>query len=122
MERQTAFPGIIVRAIQAKSGEGGKTLEFEEGLPEDIPTERIQSFLDSVTMFDSELVDSELTYNLQVAAVNPSVAKGKARTFARLKNPFEPSMVDVSKPEQLKMIGVFDGLRKAYKVDVNIQK
>lgn len=122
MGRQTAFPGIIVRAIAAKSGDSGRTLEFEEGLPEDIPSERIQSFLDSVTMFDSELVDSELTYKLQVAAVNPIAAKAKARTFVRLKNPFEPSTMDVSEPEQLKMIGVFDGLRKAYKVDVNIQK
>lgn len=122
MPRQTAFPGIIVEQIDARAGGGGRSLEFDEGLPEDINTERIESFTSQINIFGSDLVENKLTYHLHVAAYNNVSAKAKARAFVRLKNPFEPDVIEVSEPEKLKDLGVLKGGRNAYSVTVEVKK
>lgn len=110
-----------MNSISAKAGGGGRTLEFEEGLPEDIPMERIQSFFDNFDIFGSNLVESQVTYDLDVAALTAASAKAKARSFVRAKNPFEPGFIMTSSPKKLDDMGVM-GLRNAYNVRVTIQK
>lgn len=122
MGRQTAFPGIIIKNVRAKAGSSGQTLEFEEGLPEKIPTERIQSFLNNLRLFDSDYVDSELKYTLLVAAPYATAAQTKARAFVRLKNPFEPDLIDVSDTQLNSSIGPLDNGRKVYQVEVTVSK
>lgn len=122
MARQTAMPGVLVKSIQAKSGGGGRTLEFEEGLPENIGRDRISSFLDNVTLFGSSSVNSVLIYNLEVAAYSEMSAKSKARAFVRMKNPFEIATLTISSSDKLRDLGVMKGGRSAYSVSVRVQK
>jgi len=122
MGRQTAFPGVIVKSIEAKSGDSGKVLEFEEGLPEDIPSNRVQSFLDSIPLFGSKLTQNELVYNLEISAISKGAAHTKARAFARAKNPFEPRVAEVRNVEKLKDLGILRGGRSAYSVEVRVVK
>lgn len=122
MARQTAFPGIIVKEITARTGGGGRTLSFEEGLPENIPSERIKSFLDGVNLFGSELVENKLVYKLEVAAYSELSASAKARAFTRLKNPFEIDTIEVTEPEKIRDLGALRAGRNAYKINVIITK
>lgn len=133
MGRQTSFPGILIRDIEASVGSEnrtldrgiggtGRTIEFEEGLPENIPTERIQSFINEVRLFGDSHVDSSLTYNLYVASMSPTLAKAKSRTFVRMKNPFEPDIIDVSEPVRDSGIGPLDKGRDVYRVSVTVSK
>jgi len=122
MSRQTAFPGVIIEEIEATAGSGGRTLDFPEGLPENIPTDRIESFTNEIRFFGSDLVgDSKLTYRLQVAGVSKSAAHLKGRTFVRAKNPFEPQIIEVRNVDKLKDMGVME-LRNAYSVEVVVTK
>lgn len=122
MGRQTPFPGIIVRSIHASAGGGGRSIEFDEGLPEDIPTERIQSLINELRVFGDPRVSSKITYKLYVASLNPILAKAKTRSFVRLKNPFEPQTIDVSEPVIDKGIGPLDNGRDVYRVEATISK
>ena len=122
MSRQTLFPGIVVTSIRATSGSSGRTLEFEEGLPENIDMERIQSFLSQLKLFESDLTDSTITYNLQVAAASEVAAKNKARAFVRAKNPFEITMIGPVEASKLPSMGVMGPGRDAYEVSATIRK
>lgn len=122
MSRQTAFPGILVEKVEASAGASGRTLELEEGLPENIDGERIKSFLSNVRLFGSRLIDSSITYHLTVVAVSETGAKNKARSFVRLKNPFEPDIITIQDVAVMEELGEFDKGRKAYAVAATIQK
>lgn len=111
-----------MKSIRAKTNGGGKTLEFEEGLPEDIPSKRVQSFLDSVPLFGSKLSENYLIYNLEISAVSKSAAHAKARAFVRAKNPFEPRLAEVRNIEKLKDLGILRAGRSAYSVQVKVVK
>lgn len=119
MSRNTIFPGVVVDSIEVRSGGGGRIMEFDEGLPEMIPTELIQKLINKVPMFGSSYTDSVLVYNLQVAAISPVFASTKARSFARAKNPFEASVIGVKETE---MIRDPDMERKDYRVVVEVEK
>lgn len=122
MSRQTVFPGIIVESIQATAGGGGRTLDFEEGLPEDIPSERIQSLFDNIRLFGSDFVDNEVTYTLLVASYTSLSAALKSKAFVRAKNPFEPDVIDVSTPVKDGSLGVLRGGRNVFRVRVEVEK
>lgn len=123
MSRQTAFPGIIVESIEVSTGSGGIIAEFEEGMPEDIPSSRVKSIIEQVDLFGSRYVkESKLVYNLQVVGYAKPAAHMKARAFVRAKNPFEASIIEVSVGEKLKDMGVLRAGRNAYSVTVEVTK
>lgn len=122
MSRQTPFPGIIIEEIEASVGGGGKILEFEEGLPEDIPSRRIQSFFETINLFGTDLAETEVVYRLQVTAYAKAAAHGKARTFVRAKNPFSPRLLEVRNVRKKKDLGILRGGRNAYSVEVKVIK
>lgn len=121
--RQTAFPGIIIESIRAETSDGGKELVFEEGLPEDIPSDRIKSFFDSIKLFQPRRVqEHRIVYTLQVAAYTSIAAKAKSRSFVRFKNPFSPNIVGIASTEKLKDLGVLRAGRNAYRVIAVVEK
>jgi len=122
MTRQTPFPGILIDSIKAEAGGGGRTLEFEEGLPEKIPSRRIKSLMDQLPMFGSEFVNSRLIYNLKVAAYTSYTAKSKARGLVRLKNPFEPNFINIKSIEKDERLGILRGGRTVYSVTAVVEK
>lgn len=124
MTRQTAFPGIIVESISVTNpaSGGGRTLEFEEGLPEKVTVERIKSFLDSFDLLGSDLVEYNITYNLLIAAYSEVSAKAKSRTFVRIKNPFETDFISTTGHGKQKDMGVLRGGRNVYSVSATIRK
>lgn len=119
--RQTAFPNILVEEILARNESKGRGVEFDEGLPENIPTERIESLISSVRVFGSDRPESKLVYKLQVMALTESSAKAYARAFVRLKNPFEPDIVGTEVVETLGTGGVLDR-RNRYRIEVTVEK
>lgn len=122
MSRQTLFPGIIIEEIDASYSGGGRTLEFQEGLPENVPTDRIESFIGEMEFFGSRFSkENKLTYRLQVAAISKYAAHLKSRTFVRAKNPFEPQFLEVKNVKELDDMGVMKA-RNAYSVDVVVTK
>ena len=109
----TAFPGITVEQLEltgmragdrASGGEivpGGVTRDFDfPQRAEDITPESIQEFVEEASdMIDLVGDEYELEYDLAVRAVSKLGAKGKARAFARTKNPFEVDLIQVSEPQ-----------------------
>lgn len=124
MTRQTAFPGILVESISVTNtaSGGGRTLEFEEGLPEKVTVERIQSFFDSFDLLGSDMVEYRIEYNLLVAAYTGVSAKAKSRTFVRFKNPFETPFISTTNHGKQKELGVLRGGRNVYRVSATIRK
>lgn len=124
MTRQTAFPGILVESISVTNpaSGGGRTLEFDEGLPEQVTMERIKSFFDSFELLGSDLVEYEIKYNLLIAAYTEVSAKAKSRTFVRAKNPFETSFISTTSHGKQKDLGVLRGGRNVYRVSATIRK
>lgn len=122
MARQTAFPGVIVERIDARSGGGGRALKFEEGLPEDIPPSRIQSLIDQVPLFGSDAANSLLLYHLQVAAYTELAARGKTIAFVRAKNPFSTSRIEVAEADKIDDLGVLKAGRNSYRTIAIVEK
>jgi len=111
MSDDTAFPGIQVKSIYTGSerpSEGGivdtLTKEISKITPEYIK---------------DKLGGSEtLTYELKIKAISKTSAKAKARAFVRLKNPFEPSEVVISKSKKTSS----DKLMNEYDVTLSVRK
>lgn len=118
MTRDTIFPGILVESIRVRAGGSGVTAEFEEGLPEQIPTGRIQDIIDQVPVFGSDYADSSIEYTLLVDAPTEMLARVKTRAFIRSKNPFEAHVVEIEGADEIR-----EGpLRGTYRVMGKVDK
>lgn len=115
----TAFPGIMVEEMRI-TGEGG-TVSSDFDVPltgENVTEGKVRGFLEeNLPEMGSGGFDA-LTYTLLVKGASRPTAKAKARGFARLKNPFEPDIIDVS------VMGTPDteGVLKTYRVRVSVRK
>ena len=126
MSRQTAFPGIIVNSIRVRTSPSDDKGVIEEFGPSGVTTEfagvkraadlepnRIRGIIEEAEELIGPLNDSfEMKYNLTVRGL-PLPGSGKrnviksvqrrsvrlrARSFARIKNPFEPEILEVGDP------------------------
>lgn len=118
MSRDTAFPGIIVEEVTVQVGRDAVTRTFDTGLAEDVTPDSVKSLLDEVPMYGSQFVDSRLEYQLLVDSPSKYSAMSKARGFIRLKNPFEPDIIDIFNVEEVES-GL---LRNTYRIEANIRK
>jgi len=111
MADETAFPGIQVKRIYTgskKPSEGGivdtLTKEISKITPEYIKKKIGGS--------------KTLTYELKIKAMSETSAKAKGRAFVRIKNPFEPSEVIISKSDKVES----GNLMNDYDVTLSVMK
>ena len=123
MERQTAFPGILIESIKVEKPPfdekgviqefmgRGVTMEFDMlQRAADISNKQIHDKIESAEDMIGPLRETyRISYNLKIVAVpagdseliqslqNRSLSS-RARAFVRVKNPFEPHVIDVSEP------------------------
>lgn len=140
MGRQTAFPGIMVEAIRVQKPpfdeEGvvqefvgrGATHKFEPiQQAADLTPESISNVLEGMEDIIGPLRDTyKIKYELlvRVPVSNPASKRAvslRARTYARVKNPFEPDILEVSNP--VKDVGLSgDEVGDIYRVTVSVTK
>lgn len=122
--RQTAFPQIVVEEIEVNVGDTGVVTEFGEGLPEDITPDFIEDITDLLPLFGDSSVESQLVYTLLIGAAAKQPAKSKARGFTRVKNPFEPDIIEILSVERLEGFGrgEVNGVMPMFRVKTRVKK
>lgn len=149
MSRQSAFPGIFVESIEVEKppfDEPGVIQEFVgQGVMRDFEVlqrassfseETVGEFLQSAEDQIGPLRDSfKLKYNLKIRAaagrfadvssvitkIQMRTVRGRARLFVRVKNPFEPDILEVKEPELDEQLSS-EELGNAYDVTVTVTK
>lgn len=145
--RQTALPGVLVEAIEVESTPydrkgvvqeyvgRGLIREFEILQPaDDFEAETVSDLIESAKQqFGPIGADYRVKYTLMVRALPVSgdmgiasgiqnrTISGRARTFARVKNPFEPTSIDVSVPRKNEKLSS-EEIGTVYKVRVTVTK
>lgn len=138
--RRTSFPNIWVESMKVEKppfDEQGVIQEFvgrgvvsEFEVPKkaaDVSKDTVGQLLDSVEESIGPLRDTfRLKYRLvvRVPMGNPFTKRGvrlRARAFVRMKNPFEPDLIEVSPVQQAG--GLFENMKgDFYKVSVTVTK
>lgn len=117
MGRQTFFPGMIVDNIEARSPGGGVDVTDPLNLPLENITDNVRSLIDFLNPISMEHVT--IVYNMKVSSYSKFAAESKARTFVRIKNPFEPDILEVSS-NVVEKKGIAQ--RNIYSVRVEVEK
>lgn len=149
MSRQSAFPGIFISSIEVEKppfDEPGVIQEFVgRGVihefemmrrASDITEENIGEVITSVEELIGPLRDSfRVKYNLRVKAavgqfrdisdlmirIQKRSVKSRARLFVRVKNPFEPDILEVTEPELNEELSI-EEIGNVYNVTVTVTK
>lgn len=139
MARMTVVPGVFVDQLEVETppyDEPGVVQEYVgkslyrkyEVLqtPEKFGGKKVQNFLNSVRDQIGPLGNKyRIVYHLKVKGSAERFARSKARTFTRLKNPFEPSKMSIRRIEQSNESideAIIDGPQKVYNVQVSASK
>lgn len=138
--RRTAFPNMWIRSIHVQEPpfdeEGvvqevvgrGVTSEFEPvqkagEITQDAIGERIDDVQNSFGM-TSDMFKITYRFHVRVPVGNPFTERGvsmRARTWARLKNPFETDVIEVTTPTKNKGLSK-QGPGDVYDVSVTVRK
>lgn len=121
---QTTFPGILVEEIEVRKnvtprGNFGRGVGMEFNVPElgaDITPRRIREVLEELGF--GVTTDDVLIYRMLVKGASRPTATAKARGFVRLKNPFEPDVLNVKRVED----ATTEGIIKAFRIWVEVSK
>ena len=131
----SSFPRVNVEALQVHTppyDKPGVVQEFvgrgvEKELPE-IPrgdkfsTERVENFVDDAReMIPMNSGEYQIKYTLLVRGVTKRGAKATARSFTRVKNPFEADVITVTEPELDERMSS-EKLGKVYRVTTSVEK
>lgn len=138
--RRTAFPSMWLKSMKVETppfDEDGVVQEFVgRGITRDfepfkeagqITQERIGSEIQSIQQdFDLVADEFKIRYNLyvKVPVDNPFSERGvsaRARTWTRLKNPFETDVIEVSNPTKDESLSG-DDFGTVYKVSTTVRK
>lgn len=139
MARRTAVPGVFVDQLEVETppyDEPGVVQEYVgESLYQEYQTLQMpnefagQQVLDFIERAKEVLGvrgnKYRLIYHLKIKASATRFARSKARSFARIKNPFEPSMMNIRKVERSRDTideAIIDGPQKVYNVQVSVSK
>lgn len=107
MTGNDSFPGIGIVSIDIEETEGEELSDKRNA---------VQALANLFGALSGDY--TELIYTLDVAAMTEVSAKSKARSFVRLKNVFEPSIVDIRSIEKTADNGLFN----TYRVVIDVEK
>lgn len=142
--RQSAFPGIFIKSIKIETQPfdepgviqefvgRGITREFEMlQRAADFSEERVGEFInDAEDMIGPFRDNFRIKYDLVIRGVKvPDILKvmnergisARARLFARVKNPFEPDVIEVSEPQLNEQLSS-DEIGSVYDITVTVTK
>lgn len=120
MGRQTVFPGLMVDRIEARQFGRAVDTVHEQGAPLKNVAERAKSLIQFLNpLFDEDFV---LEYDISIAAYSQFSAKTKARVYVRMKNPFEPDIIDITSVEKIRNLPASKAGRNLYEITVEVKK
>lgn len=138
MARRTAVPGVFVEKLEVATppyDEPGVIQEYVgeslyqeySGLqmPSEFGGQQVMELLSTARDAIGVIGDDyRIIYHLKVQAVHPRTARSKARTFARIKNPFEPKKMNVRRVSKARDLdeAYITGPQDTYDVQVMVSK